>query len=191
MRSIPTKSTPKRSIPTRSILMRSTSHMINSHLINSDVPTAVLGYLRSRSSSRSNLFDVRFQACYYPGCLAELSQCYSLRLLLPLHAGSIWCTIQSLGLAEEYKSNDETLKRFVQKMAAVVFCLPAFVRTAWLGVQQEAPQLPNVDRLVNYFDRTWINGQFQFHQWTTSILQALAPTTTLKVVGIDLGVPNP
>ena len=78
---------------------------------------------------------------------------------------SIWRKVQSLGLADVYRSNDPTLKQFIQKMAAIAFCPPAFVRPAWLGVQQEAPQIPNVDSLVEYFDSTWVNGQFQFQQW--------------------------
>ena len=50
-------------------------------------------------------------------------------------------------------------------MAAIAFCPPSFVRPAWLAVQQEAPHIPQVDSLVEYFDSTWVNGQFQFHQW--------------------------
>ena len=78
---------------------------------------------------------------------------------------SIWRKIQSLGLADVYRSSDPTLKLFVQKMAAIAFCSPSFVHPAWLGVQQEAPQILQVDSLVEYFDSTWINGQFQFQQW--------------------------
>ena len=44
-------------------------------------------------------------------------------------------------------------------------CPPAFVHTTWLEVQQEAPQITQVDDLVDYFDSTWINGQFQPYQW--------------------------
>ena len=78
---------------------------------------------------------------------------------------SIWRKVQSLGFADVYRSNDPTLKQFVQKMAAIAFCPPSFVRPAWLAVQQEAPQIPQVDSLVEYFDSTWVNGQFQFQQW--------------------------
>ena len=45
---------------------------------------------------------------------------------------SIWRKVQSLGLADVYKSSDPTLKQFVQKMAAIAFCPPSFVRPAWL-----------------------------------------------------------
>ena len=36
---------------------------------------------------------------------------------------SIWRKVQSLGLADVYRSNGPTLKQFVQKMAAIAFCL--------------------------------------------------------------------
>ncbi len=94
---------------------------------------------------------------------------------------AIWRNIQSIGVTLEHKSSDETLKKFVQKMAAVAFCAPAFVRTAWLGVQQEAPQIPQVDRLVDYFDRTWVNGQFHFHQW--NYFDIAGPHTSNHVEG--------
>ena len=55
--------------------------------------------------------------------------------------------------------------RFIKKMAAISFCPLSFVKTAWLDVQQEAPQIPHVDDLVLYFNSTWMNGQFKHHQW--------------------------
>ena len=30
-------------------------------------------------------------------------------------------------------------------MAVIVFCPPSFVHPAWLAVQEEAPQIPQVD----------------------------------------------
>ena len=80
---------------------------------------------------------------------------------------AIWRKVQLLGLAEEYKAENQVLKRFVQKMAAVSFCPPAFVRPAWLAIQQEAPDLLQGDQLVTYFDNTWLNGQFSSEAGTT------------------------
>ena len=74
--------------------------------------------------------------------------------------------MQSLGLAGEYNCPiDDTFKMFVNKMAAVAFCPPQFVRTAWLGVKQEAPQVSRVDELLSYFEQTWMIGQFHPRQW--------------------------
>ena len=72
---------------------------------------------------------------------------------------------KSLGLAEEYKAENQELKKSVQKMAAVSFCPPTFVRPAWLAVQQDAQNLPQVDQLIAYFDHTWLNGQFPCRSW--------------------------
>ena len=41
---------------------------------------------------------------------------------------------------------------------------------------------PQIDSLIEYFDSTWINGQFQISSGIVSISVAHAPTTTLKVV---------
>ena len=65
---------------------------------------------------------------------------------------SIWCKVRSFELADVYRSSGLTLKQFVHKMAGIAFSPPPFVHPAWLGVQQEAPQIPQVDSLVNYFD---------------------------------------
>ena len=43
---------------------------------------------------------------------------------------------------------------------------PAFVRVAWQGIQQDAPDDDErVDTFVDYFDQTWINGRFLIHIW--------------------------
>ena len=76
---------------------------------------------------------------------------------------AIWRIVQALGLTDNYcNRQDLTLKDFVQKMAAISLCPPAFVHTAWLGVQQEAPQIARVDELVDYFTRTWVT------EWSVS-----------------------
>ena len=85
--------------------------------------------------------------------------------------------------------SNPTLKHFVEKMAAISFCSLPFVRTAWLAVQQKAPQIPHMDELVSYFDSTWINEQFKalpISVWnfvterTTSTSKGHAPTAMLK-----------
>ena len=75
---------------------------------------------------------------------------------------AIWRKVQALGLATNYTDpQDLSLKHFVQKMAAIAFCPPAFVRPAWMSVQQEAPQIARVDELVTYFSNTWVSGNYQ------------------------------
>ena len=108
-----------------------------------------------------------------PMCDFELAiiQASSLNFPNATHCGcyfhfmqAIWRKIQAL--VEEYKTGD-SLKLFVQK---ITFCPLTFIRTAWIAVQQEPPQIDpqadsQIDSLIEYFDRTWMNGQFQPHQW--------------------------
>ncbi len=73
--------------------------------------------------------------------------------------------VQAMGLATEYHRPSGELKAFVQLMASVAFCPLTFVRTAWLAIQQDAPNIPRVDELVDYFTATWINGNFPPIHW--------------------------
>ena len=50
-------------------------------------------------------------------------------------------------------------------MALVAFCPLTYVRTAWLAIQQDAPNIPRVDELIDYFTATWINGNFPPIHW--------------------------
>ena len=76
----------------------------------------------------------------------------------------IWRKIQALGLTDNYcDPQDPTLKHFVQKVAAISICPSAFVHTAWLGVQQEAPQIARVDKLVDYFTSTWVRTVYSVY----------------------------
>ncbi len=95
-----------------------------------------------------NFPNSRHQGCYYHFMQA------------------LWRKVQALGLASHYSNPQDTaLKNFVQKMGAIAFCPPAFVRPAWISVQQEAPQLPRVDELVEYLSATWVRGNYQIRQW--------------------------
>ena len=66
--------------------------------------------------------------------------------------------VPQLSTIEAYKADDEIVKSFVQKTAAVSFLPPSFVRAAWQGLQEEAPEVVGID-FVNYFHSTWIRGQ--------------------------------
>ena len=68
-------------------------------------------------------------------------------------------------MQEEYKAEDEILKSFVQKTAAICFIPPTYVRVVWQGLQHEAPDIDRIDDFVEYFDCTWINGQYRISQW--------------------------
>jgi len=99
------------------------------------------------NSVRLNFPTAQYRRCYYH------------------YSQAIWRKVQASGLQEEYKAEDEILKSFVQKTAAICFIPPAYVRVAWQGLQHEAPDIDRIDDFVEYFDRTWINGQYRISQW--------------------------
>ena len=104
--------------------------------------------------------DVKLPADQLPiKVVNEMWQCLS-------QCGVKRCTtlskVQALGLKEEYKAEDEILKSFVQKTAAIP---PAYVGVAWQGLQHDASDIDRIDDFVEYFDRTWINGQYRIGQW--------------------------
>ncbi len=68
--------------------------------------------------------------------------------------------VQAMGLATEYRRPSGELKAFVQLLWPLTF-----VRTAWLAIQQDAPNIPRVDEVVDYFTTTWINGNFPPIHW--------------------------
>ena len=61
--------------------------------------------------------------------------------------------VQALRLATAYRDPNGELKAFVQLMASVAFCPLTYVRTAWLAIQQDAPNVPRVDELVDYLPK--------------------------------------
>ena len=46
--------------------------------------------------------------------------------------------MQRLCLVEEYKE-DESIRRFIQKSAAIAFIPPNFIRVSWNGLKAEMP----------------------------------------------------
>ena len=73
--------------------------------------------------------------------------------------------VPQLSTIEAYKADDEVMKSFVQKSAAVSFLTPSFVRVAWQGLQEEAPEVDGIDDFVNCFHNTCIRGQYRTQQW--------------------------
>ena len=45
------------------------------------------------------------------------------------------------------------------------FIPPAYVRADWQGLQLEAPDIDRIHDFVDYFDRTWVNGEYRISQW--------------------------
>ena len=75
--------------------------------------------------------------------------------------------IQQLDLQVEYQQNNE-LRNFVRKVAALAFLPLRYVRLGWTGVKATVPALPRIDVFVDYFGSTWISGNFPPALWNIS-----------------------
>ena len=49
---------------------------------------------------------------------------------------------------------DESIRRFIQKSAAIAFVPPNFVRVSWDGLKDEMPDNSKVQSYSDYFDET-------------------------------------
>ena len=95
--------------------------------------------------------ELEFPGARIHGCYFHFAQC-------------LWRKVQRLGLVEEYKE-DEFIRRFMQKSAAIAFVPPSFVRVSWNGLKADMPDNSKVQSYADYFDETWMNGQFRPRMW--------------------------
>ena len=87
-----------------------------------------------------------FKGCYYHYC-----QCLNRK-------------IQQIGLHVAYRE-DPDLNRFVRRTAALAFVPQRYIRLAWQALKLDAPSLPRVDEFVEYFERTWLVGNYHLSHW--------------------------
>jgi len=52
---------------------------------------------------------------------------------------------------------------------AVSFVPPSFVRVAWQGLQEEAPEVDGIDDFVSYCNSTCLRGQYRIQQWNYTV----------------------
>ncbi len=85
------------------------------------------------------LLELEFPGAHIHGCYFHFAQ-------------SLWRKVQRLGLVEEYKE-DAFVRRFVR------------VRVSWDGLKAEMPDDDKVKGYSEYFDQTWMSGQFAPRMW--------------------------
>ncbi|XP_041378972.1 uncharacterized protein LOC121391384 [Gigantopelta aegis] len=56
-------------------------------------------------------------------------------------------------------------KLYIHQVIAIAFVPPAFVRLAWSGLQENSPDFDNKESFVQYFESTWIDGNFPICSW--------------------------
>ena len=138
------------------------------------------------STSNCEWFRVGHRASFYN----EFSKLIPSWLLLPLHASSKYDVANpwvvssiiiigpSSGVSHRKPQPQWGFEGIHTMMASVAFCPLTYVRTAWLAIQQGAPDVPRVDEPIDYFTATWINGNFSPIHW--NYFNSPEPTTTLR-----------
>ena len=126
--------------------------MVKETALDLGLDLTLFSVLSDFKQTRINVFQLNIPTTEHRGCYYHYSQ-------------AIWRKVQALGLQELYRSEDGILKCFVQKTATTCFVPPSFVWVAWQGVQRDAaPELDDINDIVYYFDRTWINNLFRLQQ---------------------------
>ena len=111
--------------------------------------------------------DLQFPMARIQGCFYHFAQ-------------AIWRKVQNLGLQTTYQDEPD-FKTFVSKMVALAFCDQRFIRVVWTGLKDTAPAVDGVDDLVEYFERTWLNGSFPARMW--NFFEVDGPRTNNHVEG--------
>ena len=81
-----------------------------------------------------------------------------------------WRKVQNLGLQQLYKEDDE-FRCFINSVIALAFVPPTFVRVAWRGLMGEAPAFGNREDFFQYFQNTWLDGNFPIRMWNVYSLE--------------------
>ena len=56
-------------------------------------------------------------------------------------------------------------KLYIHQVIAIAFVPLAFVRLVWSGLQENSPDFDNKESFVQYFESTWIDGNFPIRSW--------------------------
>jgi hypothetical protein len=76
---------------------------------------------------------------------------------------SLWRKARSFGLEAPIRENEEAQKWF-RRLCALPLVPEQEMDNAYLWIQEEAPQLPNVDKMHDYMVETWIDENARFHK---------------------------
>ena len=122
---------------------------------------------------------VRFRACFASSNTHQFSIGYSQRLLLSLYQ-CIWQEVKSLGFQQWYQGDSE-LRHAICKTAAIAFVPVHFVYVAWDGVAQELDEIEELEDFKDYFESTWMRGQYPCIIWNFFFMMVHRPTIAWRV----------
>ena len=99
-----------------------------------------------------------------------ICECHDYSLLTVPLSTFDWRKVQNLGLQQLYKEDDE-FRCFINSMIALAFVPPTFVWMAWRGLMGEAPAFGNREDFFQYFQNTWLDGNFPIRMWNVYSLE--------------------
>lgn len=109
--------------------------------------------------------DLCFSLADFKGCYFHFSQVLMRKF-------------QALGLQMEYRNDDEA-KWFFHTTAALAFVPTRFARLAWQGIKSSTPaHLPRIEEFVEYFETTWLVGNFPVQMWNVYEMKTIIQTIT-------------
>ena len=78
---------------------------------------------------------------------------------------AIWRKVQSIGLQQEHQTQGSEVKKFFRRVIALPFVPVRYVLMAWSSLKAEKPSVTGIQEFIDYFEHTWLNGQFQLTTW--------------------------
>ena len=100
-----------------------------------------------------NALEMIFPNASLEGCYFHFTQC-------------IWRRVQQSHLITSFR-DDDVVRSLVRRLMAVAFLPIVAIRPSFVSLQQEAETLNNANcnELLDYFQGTWLNGQFPLQLW--------------------------
>ena len=101
--------------------------------------------------------QISFPSCAFKGCYYHFAQ-------------AIWRKVQNLGLASAYRHPQSEDKKSFRKVISLPFVPVSYVRMAWDGLKHCMPSGQAYDHFVDYFEGTWLNGNFSLSHWNVHLI---------------------
>ena len=92
-----------------------------------------------------------FPGVIVKGCYFHYAQC-------------LWWRIQGIGLSVSYRENADH-RNWFRMLLPMPFVPVPHVKDVFQFIKNTAPDVPRVRDFNDYFDRTWMNGQYPIEMW--------------------------
>ena len=88
--------------------------------------------------------------------------------------------VQNLGLASAYKDPQSDPNKFFRRVISLPFVPVRYIRMAWGCLVANMPNGQAYADFVDYFEQTWLNGNFSFSKWNVRLLDGPRTNNNLE-----------